>query len=56
MPSTEKRVNLTLDRGMLDALDAYMAGRGYRYRAQAVYHILWDVLIKPACSPPEGVE
>lgn len=52
MPSPDKRVNLTLDPDMLRALDRWMAAHGYRHRASAVYHFLWEALIEPGRHSP----
>lgn len=56
MPSRETRVNLTLDPSMLDLLDRYKVAHGCRYRATAVYQILWDVLVRNHSSVPPHSE
>lgn len=54
MPSQYKRVNLTLDPEMLSALDAWMAAHGYRCRASAAYHFLWQALLAPGAPYSSG--
>lgn len=41
MPSSLKRVNLTLEPDVVQALELYMRARGVRHYALAVYSILW---------------
>lgn len=52
MPSIEKRVNLTLDRAMVQALEHYMQRRGVHGYATSAYWLLRDALVRTGDYPP----